>query len=96
MGSNKKYDGYRSFQYLEKDVDYKYFELAEELNRVSSSKVPLTETQEEVVERILKDQILISVHEHLGVFPENIMETPAYIKEGRMATGFKGLAQSHW
>jgi len=48
------------------------------------------------VEKILKDHVLISVHEHLGVFPKDIMQTPAYIKEGRMATGFNGLAKGHW
>ena len=96
MSLTKNYKGYQSFEYLEKDVDYKHFELAAELDRVPSTKVPLNPEQETLVTKILKENILISVHEHLGVFPKDIMQTPDYIKEGRMATGFNGLAQSHW
>ncbi|MCC1485105.1 dipeptidase [Winogradskyella immobilis] len=96
MGSNKNYKGYKSFQYLEKDIDYKHFEQAKQVNRVSSTKVPLNEAQEQRVAKILKEEIIISVHEHLGTFPKDIMQTPAYIKEGRMFTGFEGLAAGHW
>ena len=96
MSLTKKYDGYQSFQYLEAGRDFKKFELAEELNRVDSTKVQLDAQQEERVEKFITDNILISVHEHLGVFPRDIMQTPAYIKEGRMATGYQGLAKSHW
>ena len=96
MSSTKNYKGYRSFQYLQPDVDYRLFELAAEIDRVNSTKVPLTDEQEQQVETFIADNILISVHEHLGVFPKDIMQTPAYIKEGRMATGFQGLADSHW
>ena len=96
MSSTKNYKGYRSFQYLQPDVDYRLFELAAEIDRVNSTKVPLTDEQEQQAEKFIADNILISVHEHLGVFPKDIMQTPAYIKEGRMATGFQGLADSHW
>ena len=96
MSLTKNYSGYQSYAYLEKDVDYRYFELAEEVDRVPSSKVPLTEAQEAIVKKVLSDNILISVHEHLGTFPKDIMQTPAYVKEGRMATAFEGLAAGHW
>ncbi len=96
MSSTKNYKGYRSFQYLQPDVDYRLFELAAEIDRVNSTKVPLTDEQEQQAEKFIADNILISVHEHLGVFPKDIMQTPAYIKEGRMTTGFQGLAHSHW
>ena len=96
MSSTKNYKGYRSFQYLQPDIDYRLFELAAEIDRVNSTKVPLTDEQEQQAEKFIADNILISVHEHLGVFPKDIMQTPAYIKEGRMATGFQGLAHSHW
>ena len=82
MSLTKNYKGYQSFEYLEKDVDYKHFELAAELDRVPSTKVPLNPEQETLVTKILKENILISVHEHLGVFPKDIMQTPDYIKEG--------------
>ena len=85
MGSHKKYNGYESFQYLEKDIDYKHFEQAEQINRVPSTKVPLTAEEEQRVAKILEEEIIISVHEHLGTFPKDIMQTPAYIKEGRLS-----------
>lgn len=96
MSLTKNYKGYKSFEYLEKDVDYRYYELAQEIDRVPSSKVELNAEQEALVEKILKDHILISVHEHLGTFPKDIMQTPAYVKEGRMSTAFEGLAHGHW
>ena len=78
MSFDKNYKGYQSFQYLEKDIDYKYFELAEELNRVPSTKVSLNTEQEALVAKILTENILISVHEHLGVFPKDIANTCLY------------------
>jgi membrane dipeptidase len=96
MSLTKDYKGYQSFQYLEKDVDYKHFPLAKEVQRVNSTKVPLSEAEEARAKAFIENNILISMHEHLGVFPDDIMQTPAYVKEGRMATGFEGLAASHW
>ena len=96
MGLSKQYKGYTSFQYLEKDKDYKSFKLADELNRVPAFRLPLSQEQEQRAERIVRDNIMISLHEHLGVFPDGVFETPYYLREGRMATGFKGLAESCW
>lgn len=96
MSLTKNYRGYTSFQYLEKDKDYPQFELADELNRVPEYLVPLTKDQEVEVIQIISNNIMISMHEHLGVFPANVHETPEYLRNGRMATGFEGLANSHW
>lgn len=43
MSLSKRYDGYDSFSYLEADVDYKPFNLTDELKRVPPFVVPLTE-----------------------------------------------------
>jgi len=59
MSLTKNYKDYQSFQYLEKDKDYKSFELAQEVDRVNSTKVPLNEEQEKLVEKILRDHVLI-------------------------------------
>ena len=40
--------------------------------------------------------LLVSMHEHLGVFPDRIEETPEYARHGRMSTAFQGLAASYW
>ena len=96
MSLEKLGTSYRSFSYLEPGRDYRAFELAEEIDRVPPHPVALTPEQEERVERILRDEILISMHEHLGVFPAEIAQTPDYVKTGRMATAFQGLSASHW
>ena len=36
------------------------------------------------------------MHEHAGVFPADIAETPEYVRHGRMATAFRGLAEAPW
>jgi len=87
---------YESFSYLARGRDYRAFELAAQIDRVGSHPVPLDQDQEDRVRRIIDENILISLHEHLGVFPADIRQSPEYTHEGRMATAFEGLAQSHW
>ncbi len=96
MSPTERHDGYRSFDYLEPGRDYRAFELADELGRVEPHPVPLEPDQEERVGRIVDENVLISLHEHLGVFPERIEETPEYVRQGRIATAFEGLAASSW
>lgn len=96
MSWSKRGTNYRSFDYLEPGVDYRRFELASEIDRVPAELVPLDDEGERRSERLLRDEILISLHEHLGTFPAAIGETPEYAGEGRVATAFEGLAASHW
>jgi len=92
----KRYDGYTSFSYLEAGRDYRAFELAEEVGRVRPWLLPLSREEEERVEELTSRFPMISLHEHLGVFPRAIAETPEYVRHGRMATAFRGLAGSRW
>lgn len=96
MSLKKSYDGYTSFSYLEPGADYKAFELADQLERVPSFRLPLDEDDEARVERLADELVLVSMHEHAGVFPARIEETPEYVRHGRMATAFQGLAASYW
>ncbi len=43
---SKRYNGYKSFQYLEPVVDFRPFELAAQYTRVPAYVVPVTEAQE--------------------------------------------------
>lgn len=90
----KFYDGYKSFQYLEAGKDYKIFKLAKEVDRVPSKDIELSKSEEERVHEILEKYIVISLHDHSTIFPENPEEMPAYIRSGRMWTGFEGLVAS--
>ena len=94
MGLNKKYSGYKSFDYLEKDVDYKAFKLAEEVNRVEPYLVPLTTSEEERVRRIATENLVISLHDHPQVFVEDMNEAFEYARHGREVTAFKALSLS--
>jgi membrane dipeptidase len=96
MSLSKSYDGYTSFSYLEAGTDYRPFELADQLQRVPPYRVPLTEEQEGRVRELVETCLFVSMHEHLGVFPADISETPEYARNGRMATAFQGLAASYW
>ncbi len=95
MGGNKKYSGYKSFQYLEPGVDYKPFKLAKELGRVPSSVVPLSKKEEERAQEILEKSIVISLHDHPEIFPDNIEEVFDYTRTGRIALAYEGLAHSY-
>ena len=96
MSLTKKYEGYSSFSYLEAGKDYKSFDLADELTRVPPYTHPLSEDDETRVRNLIDASLLVSMHEHVGVFPDKIQETPEYARHGRMHTAFKGLAASHW
>jgi len=96
MSLEKRYDGYRSFSYLRPGVDYRDFELAREIDRVPGFTVPLDAEQEDRVRALVERCLFVSMHEHVGVFPARIEETPEYVRHGRMATAFEGLAASYW
>ncbi|MEM9406529.1 MAG: membrane dipeptidase [Acidobacteriota bacterium] len=96
MGKTKHGTRYRSFDYLEPGVDYRHFDLAPELSLFPAAPVPLDPEQEERCTRLLDELVMISLHEHLGVFPREIGETPDMVKTGRMATAFEGLSASRW
>ena len=96
MGLDKKYRGYRSFSYLEAGTDYKSLELADELGRVPPYSLPLDDEEEARVRGLARRLPFVSMHEHLGVFPSRIEETPEYARHGRMTTAFEGLSASYW
>lgn len=87
---------YRSFGYLEPGADYEAFDLPDQLERVEPYRVPLSEDEGERAGRLAEENLMVSFHEHAGVFPEDIFQTPDYVRAGRMATAFEGLAASHW
>ena len=87
----KRYTGYRSFQYLEPG-DYPNVALVPELNRVSSTRVATTE--EARVRQIFQDHLIISLHDHCFVAPEDLKGFLEFRRTGREFTAYEGLAQS--
>lgn len=94
QGNKKVYDGYKSFQYLDADEDYKEYKLSKENDRVEPYVYPVSEDQEELVQTILEEDNIISMHEHTFVMPENLNEFYEFRRQGRDWTGFEALSQS--
>ena len=90
----KRYDGYRSFDYLEAGKDFKRFELAAELERVKSSKVEVNAEQEERVAALFRDNVIVSLHDHCFVAPNDLSQFLEYRRWGRDVTGYEGLSVS--
>ncbi len=94
MKAPKKYDGYRSFQYLREGIDYEAFVLAPEVNRVPSRRVEVTAEQEARAQRLLDENLVISLHDHPSLVPQDPSEIFRYRRQGRDVTGYEGLSVS--
>jgi membrane dipeptidase len=92
--NKKKYSGYRSFQYLDPASDFRAFKLAREIGRVESYVYPVSEDQERRVQQLLAENVIVSLHDHASVFPENMDEILDYVRQGREWTGYEGLSVS--
>ena len=93
-GKHKRYTGYRSFQYLESGVDYTPFELAREVDRVRSRVVEVSSEQAARAQKLLEESLVISLHDHAFVVPQNPEQIFEYRRAGRDWTGYEGLAVS--
>jgi membrane dipeptidase len=94
VGKRTKYEGYKSFDYLEPGTDYREFKLAKEIDRVPSRKVEVSDAQEERVWRLLDQNLAISLHDHCSVVPEDVDDLGDQRRQGRDFTGYAGLARS--
>jgi membrane dipeptidase len=92
----KRYTGYTAYSYLEEGVDFPARTWAKQVGRVPAYQgLELSEAQEERTRRLLTDEIVISLHDHPQVFPENLKgELREHIRTGREPTGYEGLARS--
>lgn len=91
----ERYDGYQAYQYLDAGVDYREFSYAKQVGRVPAyAGLELTQEQEAHAERLLRDEIVISLHEHVQVFPEDMSQLRDHIRQGREPTAYEGLSRS--
>lgn len=89
------YKGYKSWQYLEPNVDYAAYELCKEIGRVEPYQIALPPQQEDRMTRLNAECIILSLHEHPSIMTEDLDEFVAYERQGRESTGFYGLANSN-
>ena len=94
MGAIKKYDGYKSYQYLEPGRDYKAFDMVPEIGRVTPYVLPVSKNQEARVQQLLDDTTVVSIHDHPSVMPEDLSQLWDYESQGREVTGYEGLSVS--
>ena len=91
----KRYTGYTSYSYLEEGVDFPARAWAKQVGRVPPYQgLDLSEAQEERARRLLTDEIVISLHDHVQVFPDDMADLREHIRQGREPTGYEGLARS--
>jgi membrane dipeptidase len=93
MEPKKVWDGYRSFSYLDAG-ELRGFELAPELGRVEPFVYPLGADDDARAQRLLRERVCVSLHEHGGIAPADWADNDAYIREGREWYGYEGLAAS--
>lgn len=87
-------ESYVSFGYLTAGTDYPAFELAPEFGRVAPYEAGLSAEVRDRARRLLRDNIVISLHDHPVRFPNDMRETPGYNRTGRQHTAFAGLQES--
>jgi membrane dipeptidase len=85
---------YTAYSYLTPGEDFRGFELAPEFGRVPPYEAGLTEPERERAQRLLRDNLVISLHDHPVRFPLRMEETPEYNRTGRQHAGYAGLAAS--
>jgi membrane dipeptidase len=90
----KRYDGYRSFQYLKEGADYRAFRLAKDVDRVPAYAFPLGAEEQRRVDRIMDAHPIVSLHDHTAIAPEDPGELFEQRRQGRDFTGYAGLAAS--
>jgi membrane dipeptidase len=91
----KRYTGYTAYDYLEAGKDYKEFTYARQISRVPAYQgLELSDSQRSRVVQLLTDEIVISLHDHVQVFPQDMGQLREHIRAGREPTGYAGLSRS--
>jgi membrane dipeptidase len=94
MGSDKQYDGYQSYDYLDAD-DYASVELAEMFSGFEPHEIALSEDEQARMDALVADEVVISLHDHPFYFPEDVHEDLwTYVREGRVHTAYEFLAET--
>lgn len=87
-------DPYTSYNYLPAEERFNKIELAPEFNRVAPYEGALSESERERAEKLVRENITVSLHDHPVKFPKDMRQTPEYNRTGRQHTAFAGLKES--
>lgn len=90
-----QYKGYTAYDYLEKGKDIRDFKYAKQIGRVPEYQgLALSSDQQARADRLLADEVVVSLHEHVQVFPEDMAQLREHIRVGREPTAYEGLSRS--
>lgn len=70
--------------------------LAKEINRVASSTVPLDQAQEQRFQRLMESLIMVDVHVHPMVLPEDMEQLTAYLRANDYRWGYQAVKHGGW
>ena len=84
---------YLSYSYLPPG-EISTFELDAEFDRVPAYDLGLDAAQTARAQRLMAENVVISLHDHPVRFPRDMANTPAYNRTARQHTAFEGLARS--
>jgi membrane dipeptidase len=93
--TRNRHSRYRPYDYLEKGDLWK-FEMTEavEWEGMNPYKIPLSKAQEKRVARIIEENVVISLHDHLISLPRDRDQMIRAIKESRPYTFYEALRES--
>ena len=94
LGRNKKYSGYRAFQYLEPGIDYRVFKRRKAVLDEWWEPVPLSKTEEERFEEIIERNIVIDLHAHPDIGVADLAQHREASREGRSFLAYEALSMS--
>jgi membrane dipeptidase len=72
------------------------FPLAPQTNRVPSMRVPLESAQEKRFQRLREDVVMIDLHQHPMVWPENTAYFVEYLRNGAYQWGYEAIRHGGW
>jgi membrane dipeptidase len=84
---------YTAYSYLPEGA-FPRFELAPEFGRVAPYRNKLTTGEQERTRTLLRDSLVISLHDHPVRFPARMEQTPGYNRTGRQHAAYAGMAAS--
>ena len=94
MGRNKRYSGYKAYQYLTPGTDYQTFKFRDPIRKDWAYQVPLSKNEEERAEEIIEKNIIIDLHEHPVLYAEDQHEAHLVNREGRDFMAYEAMSIS--
>ena len=70
--------------------------LAKEIDRVPSSTVPLDDAQEQRFQRLMEPLVMVDVHVHPMVLPEDMEQLTAYLRANDYRWGYQAVKHGGW